>query len=292
MNKELFKGVFPALMTPFDTQGKIIWGAMEEYLEFCLSIGVKGFYINGSTGEFPYLTADERKKILEFVRKTVGSKAIIINHVGTTGTMQSVELARHSADWADAVSSVPPFYYSYSFDELFGFYKDVTEAASLPMIAYHIPALTGVSFSLEQLAKIYTIDNVAGVKFTDTDFYMMERIKTIYPDKLIYNGPDEMILCGISMGADGAIGSTYNIMYKKAAKIMESVLNSDYAAAKKEQTEMNNVIQVLLKVGVNPGCKYILDKKYGIYYGICRAPRKQSLTDEDKQLLDSVIKYI
>ncbi len=290
MNK--LKGIFPALMIPFEESGKIKYDSLAEMLELLISNDVKGFYVNGSSGEFPTLTIEERIEILEFVKKAVGDRAIIINHVGTTSTADSVRLAKHSkAAGADAVSSVPPFYYVYRFEEVLSFYTDVTNAAGLPMIAYNIPALTGIDLSLDSIGELIKIPNMAGVKYTASDYYAMERIKNTYPDFLVYNGPDEMLLAGLSMGADGAIGTTYNAMFKKAFEVRNALLNGNAAYARKIQSEMNTVIQVLLKCGVMPGLKYLIKKKFGIDYGVCRAPRRR-LTETDRTALDEVLKYI
>ena len=291
MNEKL-RGIFPALMTPFDTNGRIKYDVLKEMLELYIENGVKGFYVNGSSGEFPLLTVDERMEILEFVKSVIKDNAVIINHIGTTSEEQSVSLAAHSKKaGADAVSSVPPFYYVYGFGEILSYYKNITKAAELPMIAYNIPALTGVSFSLENVDEMNKIEGIAGIKYTAPNYFAMERIKHKHPDFLVYNGPDEMLLAGLSMGVDGAIGTTYSFMFHKAFKVRDLLFAGDVKGAKREQEEMNTVIELLLKVGVMPGSKYLIKKKYGIDYGVCRAPRRP-LTNADMAALDEMLPLI
>ena len=151
-------------------------------------------------------------------------------------------------------------------------------------------ALTGIGFTAEQFDDFLCDDRFIGVKFTASDFFGLERIKSAHPDKIIYNGYDEMMLCGLISGADGGIGTTYNFMPEKFIKIYENYNNGDIAKARTLQSEANAIIDVLIKVGVMPGSKYLLSK-LGIDMGNCRAPFKV-LSDADRELLDSVFPLI
>ena len=220
-NQTKFDGIFTALLTPFDKNNKINEKALRELVKFNLSMGVKGFYVCGSTGEAFLMSKDERRQVMEIVKDSSGD-ATLIAHVGSVNEIEALELAKYAKELQyDIVSSVAPYYYKFSFEEIKNYYFRLADAAELQMLVYHIPVLSGVNMGIENLGEFLNDDRFIGIKYTSNDFFMMEQCKSNFPDKVLYNGFDEMFLSGLSMGADGAIGSTYNFMANKFVLINE-----------------------------------------------------------------------
>lgn len=277
------RGVFPALVTPIDAHDRVSVTATRKLVQMNLAKGVDGFYVGGSTGEAFLLSLDERKQLLETVVSEAKGKATIIAHVGCIGTRDAAELARHAYEsGADAVSSLPPFYYEFSFAEIRDFYNELVDAASLPLIVYNIPARTGFVFSSGQWEELFRNPGIVGVKHTSMDLYQLERIKRLDEQVVVFNGHDEVFLGGLTMGADGGIGSTYNIMAERFLQIHEC-FQTDYQQAHKLQLEVNEIISTLIEVGVMPGVKYVL-RLLGVDCGECRRPFG-ALTDNHKRTL-------
>ena len=135
------KGVIPATLTCFDENEKVDEKRTCALIEFLVNSGVNGLYITGSTGIFQTMTAEERKKSTEIVIDQVAGRIPVIVHIGDIGTAKSVDFARHAESvGADAISSVPPFYGSYSADAVYNYYKDIAESVSIPMVAYNVAA--------------------------------------------------------------------------------------------------------------------------------------------------------
>jgi len=272
---EKLKGIMPALMTAFkDDEARTL--DCEKVKQLCVFLaekGVNGLYVGGSSGEMVLMSPDERKALLETVMEAVEGKNItVIAHIGAMSTADTLSLARHAeAVGADAVSSVTPLYYKYSVREVKNYYERIAGSTGLPVIIYNIPALTGLTLNITQLGELLSIPNVGGMKFTSSDFFMLERLHTDYPDKIFYNGSDEMLLSGLSAGADGGIGTTYNFMPEKILSVYNAFRAGDFSAAHKAQSEANRIIELILKYGVLPSSKYLI-KKRGIDYGICREP--------------------
>lgn len=282
---ELFHGVFPALLTPFDVSGAVNYDALRELVQFNLEKGVNGFYVCGSTSEAFLLSHEERKKVLETVCAEACGKAAVIAHVGCIGQELAMDLARHAKNaGADAISSVPPFYYGFSFEEIKRYYFALAEAG-LPVVIYNFTA-AGVKLTTEQFMEFLADPRFLGVKHTSSDFFMLERLKAFRSDAVIFNGYDEMFLSGLVAGADGGIGSTYNFMAEKYIAIEKYFRAGDLAAAQAEQHRANNVIAELLKYGVMPSCKTICNH-LGLSLGECRKPFAP-LTAEQKQRLIAV----
>jgi len=286
-----FSGIFPALITPYGRDGKINETALSQLVKMNLEKGVSGFFVGGSSGEAFLLTLEERKYILEIVAQEAKGRAAIIAHIGCISTEQAMELARHAADvGADAISSVPPFYYKFTMDELQSYYLDIVSEVSLPMIVYHVPALTDVALSNENLERLLADPRIVGVKYTSFDLFQMQRMAAKHPDKFVLNGYDEVFLGALAMGAKGAIGSTINVMADKFVRIQRLFNEGKLEEAYAVQEEANKVIEVLIKIGVFQGVKAILEMM-GISCGNCRKPFR-NLKDEEKDILRNVFNFL
>lgn len=278
------KGIIIPLITPYDEKGRPSESATEALIEHFLESGIKSFYIGGSSGECYLQTQEERLSFLETVARVNNGRAQLMAHVGAISTPNTIELARKAEEVGyDAISSTPPFYYGFTKPQILGFYRDITEAVNLPMVVYNAAAVTGVDFSLDELAEMLSWDKVIGLKHTTTNMTVIERLKLRCPDKLIYHGEDYMLVSGAVMGADGGIGSTYNVMPKRYLKLWDAVEKGDFLAARKEQHEINDIIDVLLKPGFLAGIKGMLTLQ-GFDVGQPRKPFSW-LSEKDWDLL-------
>ena len=151
------------------------------------------------------------------------------------------------------------------------------------MLVYHFPAFSGVSMGVEEMSKFLDSDRFLGIKYTSNDFFMLEQCKTRYPNKIVYNGYDEMFLAGLSMGADGGIGSTYNFMADQFVAIQALYEAGEMQKAREIQQQANRIITVLCRLGVMQTEKEVLNQ-LGFDFGTCRPPFAP-LTDEQKALV-------
>ncbi|MCQ2431401.1 MAG: N-acetylneuraminate lyase [Clostridia bacterium] len=269
-----FKGIFPALLTPFGADGKPDYEALGALIRYTLGKGVAGYYVGGSTGEVFLLTPEERRGVYAAAAKEAKGKATLIGHVGDLSTDAAVGYAKYCEELGyDAVSSVVPFYFKYSAQQIITYYKTLADAVNIPVLLYHIPALSGVSVGMDVFDALLSDDRFMGVKYTSNDYFLFERLRNRYPDKILYNGYDEMFACGMAMGADGAIGSTYNLMGERFTEIYQTCLDNDFIAARKMQHEANDIIAALIEAGdVKASLKYAISECVGIPMGLCRAP--------------------
>ena len=275
MAYENLHGILPALMTAFTDDGAHIDRArIRKLVRHLIDSGVHGLYVGGSSGEMLLCSTEERMELLETVldvTENAGRPVSVIAHVGSAGTRETLALARHAArSGADAVSSVTPFYFSYGFAEVRRFYEELA-AVELPVVIYNIPARTGMTLNEAQLGTLLSIPNVAGMKFTSSDFYLLERLVTAHPDKIFYNGSDEMLLSGLAAGAHGGIGTTYNFQPARMLSIYRLYHEGRMAEALANQRQANAMIEEVLDCGVLPACKALL-RIGGLDYGTCRAP--------------------
>ena len=285
---EKFKGVFPALLTPFNMDDKINEKVLEKLIELNIKKGVNGFYVGGSTAEVFLLSEEERTHLYKLVKDIVGNRATLIAHIGAISTKEAITYGKIAETLGyDAISSVAPFYYKFSFGEIKKYYFDIVDSVNLPMVIYNFPNFSGVTLTADNIGEFLSDSRFIGVKHTSNDYFAMEQFKSRYPDKIVYNGFDEMFLAGLSMGADGGIGSTYNFMAEKFIDIYNLFKAGKLVEAQSIQKEANRIITALCKVGVMQGEKAILDMM-GLDFGKARSPFRELATEELKYLENEV----
>lgn len=268
------RGVMPAILTPFDAQQNIDRASLRRLVRFNIEQGVDGVYVGGSTGEAFVQSLSEREEVLEIVAEEAKGKITLIAHVGCVSTAESQQLAAAAKRYGfDAVSAVTPFYYPFSFEEHCDHYRAIIDSADgIPMVVYNIPALSGVKLTLEQINQLVTLPGVGALKQTSGDLYQMEQIRRAHPELVLYNGYDEIFASGLLAGADGGIGSTYNIMAWRYLGIVQALKEGDTAKAQQLQHECNKVIDLLVKVGVFRGLKTVLHYMDVLSVPLCRKP--------------------
>ena len=286
-----YKGIFTALLTPFDKNDNINEKELEKLVKHNVNMGVSGFYVGGSTAEAFFLSTDERKLIMDIVRSTAPDKTLIA-HIGSLREKEAHKLAAHAKEIGyDAISSVAPFYFKFTFDEIKGYYNRLAENSDMPMLVYHFPNFSGVNMGINEMSAFLENDRFIGIKYTSNDYFTMEQCKSKFPNKIIYNGFDEMFLCGLSMGADGGIGSTYNFMADKFVKIQKLFDEGKIEEAQKIQKEANRIITILCKIGVMQAEKEVLNQ-LGFDFGECRPPFGAP-TKEQKDIIEKeIIPYV
>ncbi len=283
------RGIYPALLTPFDKNGKINEAALQQLVRYNVDKGVTGFYVGGSTAEAFLLSTEEREYILDIVMDAAGGKAAVISHVGAISTDVAVRLAKYAKKCgADAVSAIPPFYYNFTPQEIAEYYRSICDESQMPMIIYSFPGCSGVKLKADGLKRLLDMNFVIGLKYTDSDYFTMQQVRAACPDAILFNGFDETFLAGLAMGADGGIGSTYNFMAEKFIKMRTLFLEGNLEEAQAIQKEANQIIQTILPMGVMPAEKAILGL-LGIDAGVCRRPFRHLSTEEIEQLETNVL---
>lgn len=246
--REGFKGIYAALVTPYTESGEVNYSEVKKLVRYLIGKGADGFYVGGSTGEAFVLTQAERRLLLEAALEANNGEKKVIAHVGQISTGQACELAKHAAAaGADAVSAISPFYYGFSTDEVKAYYAQIMDAAGIPMFLYNYPKVSGFTLTPGILDDICQLGDVAGVKFTSCNFFDLEQMRIRHPEITIWNGMDEMLSSGLMAGADGAIGSSYNILCPIAKRIFENVAGGEIGEARRFQSKLNAPIALSIR---------------------------------------------
>ena len=288
---EKLKGVFSAIVTPMNADESVNVQALKPLIDMNLERGAAGFYVCGSTGESYMLSLDERKRLLEGVVEANAGRGRVMANIGTFCLRQSLDLAKHATSLGvSAISSVAPFYFPFTKDELVNYYFALAEESGMPTLVYNVPALAGVEFTTEDLFRLLEHPGIAGIKQTSMNLFQTELLARHFPEKSIINGHDEIFLSALSVGVTSCIGSTVSFMPEMYVEIFKRYNAHEYAAAQRLQGRVNEIVAVLCKIGVFKGCKAAL-QDMGIDCGSCRKPFAPLSDDERKLLKETIQRY-
>lgn len=288
--KEKFKGLYAALLVPFDEHGEVKEDGLKQIAKNAIETeGLDGLYVNGSSGENFLLSKEQKKQVFKVAKEAVNDDVTMIAQVGSLDLNEAIELGKYATELGyDAISAVTPFYYPFTFEEIKDYYFELIEATQNNLIIYAIPDLTGVNISIEQFAELFNHEQVIGVKYTAPNFFLLERIRKAFPDKLILSGFDEMLVQAAISGVDGAIGSTYNVNGKRARQIFEKAQSGQIDEAYQIQHDTNDIIETVLSMGIYSTLKEILTTR-GIDGGLPKRPFKP-FNEENRSKLEKLIK--
>ncbi|MDQ0513878.1 N-acetylneuraminate lyase [Mycoplasmoides fastidiosum] len=294
MNTTKFDGIFPALITPFDQNGRIKENGLREIVRYLINVQkVDGIYATGSTGEFLLLTPQDKKRVLEIVAEEAKGKITLIAQIGSLNLDEVKELAQYAEQLGyDAISAITPYYYNFSFEEVKSYYEEIAKASNLPMFIYYLPQLAGGKVTLEQFGELLNIKHVIGSKYGSTDLYFFERLLGQFRDKIFMFAFDEALSAGLLLGARGFIGSTYNVNAQGARSIIEAFNNKDMDLLRRRVHIYNDYINALLSKGLMQTLKAIMQLD-GVDAGVNKKPFKLIDSDELKKYAQEIkTKYL
>jgi N-acetylneuraminate lyase len=277
MNHSLLSGFVAAPYTPFTAEGGLNLERIPALAADLSRHGVQGAFVCGTTGEGSSLTTEERRLVATAWAEAKPARLALVVHVGHNCLNTSLELARHAAAIrADAFAMMAPsFHLPASLADLIESCALVASGApGLPFYYYHMPEMTGVSFSMRDfLAQAAPrIPNLAGIKFTHEN--LMDFADALWFDPArfaVLHGRDEILLAGLALGAKGAVGSTYNFAAPLYQRIQRSYNAGDLATAQREQMRAIRMVQVLVRNGGLPAGKAVM-KFIGLDCGPTRLP--------------------
>ncbi len=288
---EKIKGLIDAPFTPFHEDGSLNLAPIPEYAALLARNGLKGVFINGSSGEGYMLTEEERMQLAEAWMVAVPKDFKVIVHVGSTSVMSSRRLAEHAQKigaWGIGAMATP-FPKIGNIEQLCRYCEEIASAApELPFYYYHIPAFNGAFLSMYDFLKAVDgrIPNFAGIKYTFESLYEYNRCRRYQNGKFdMLHGQDETILPCLAMGgAQGGIGGTTNYNGRCLTGILEAWEKGDLEKARQLQDFAQDVIDVICNFRGNiVGGKRIM-KLIGLDLGPNRVPF-MSVTDEEEQEL-------
>jgi 4-hydroxy-tetrahydrodipicolinate synthase len=244
------EGIFVPILTPFKGDGEIDNGALKRLVDYLLEAGVSGIVPCGSTGESPYLSREEMRRVIEVVVDQVNGKAPVIAGAGTMGTRDTILQARDALEaGADAALVVTPYYFKLSNEEVFRHYAALLEAVDLPILIYNVPKFTNYSIPpglIERLVSEYS--GVVGVKDSSGDIGLMAEILRLVGGKVsVLTGSGDTILPTLMLGGSGAIVAIGNVIPEVCIDLYKTFREGRMTEAAKHQMTASFINKALIK---------------------------------------------
>jgi 4-hydroxy-tetrahydrodipicolinate synthase len=232
MSQPLFKGVLPALVTPF-RDGQIDEDAFVRLVERQIAGGVHGLVPVGTTGETSTLSHDEHRRVVELCVKTTAGRVPVVAGAGSNATAEAIELARHAKTvGADAALVVTPYYNRPSQEGLYAHYAAINEAVQLPVLVYNVPSRTSIDISNDTLARLSKLPNIVGIKDATGDMSRVSFQRLMCgEDWVLLSGDDPSALGYMAHGGHGCISVTSNVAPEQCATFYNDIMAGQSAGA-------------------------------------------------------------
>ncbi|MDR1827294.1 MAG: 4-hydroxy-tetrahydrodipicolinate synthase [Methylobacteriaceae bacterium] len=227
-----FRGSFVALATPFknDVFDEEIFA---RFVDWQITQGTNGLVPVGTTGESPTVTHDEHQKAVEVCIKAANGRVPVIAGAGSNNTAEALDYCRHAEKaGADALLVVTPYYNKPTQDGLYHHYKALNDAVGIPIFIYNIPSRSVIDMSVETMARLFELKNIAGVKDATASMARVSRQRQLLgPEFIQLSGEDATALSFNAQGGQGCISVTANVAPAACSQMQSASLKGDYAAA-------------------------------------------------------------
>ena len=306
-NLTKYQGIIPAFYACYADDGSISPERTRALTQLMIDKGVKGLYVCGSSGECIYQGKEERKITLENVMAVASGKhakgrLTVIAHVACNNTADSMELAAHAESLGvDAIAAIPPIYFRLPDHAIAQYWNDISSAApNTDFVIYNIPQLAGVALTVPLFRKMMENERVIGVKNSSMPIQDIQMFKAAGGENhVVFNGPDEQLVGGLAIGADGGIGGTYGVMPELYLTMERLVRAGRIGEAQEIQYMANDIIAAMCSCHGN---MYAVEKKIialrdGVECGGVRKPlanlipQDMATVEKCRSMIDAAVDF-
>ncbi len=248
----MFKGVFPAIITPFKEDLSLDEEGLRRNIEFLGKAGVSGIVPCGTTGESATLSFEEHKQVVEIAVDC--SKVPVIAGTGSNNTREAIELTKHAADaGADAALLITPYYNKPNDRGMFEHYKTIAEKCNIPIILYNVPKRTGIDLKPDLVAKLSKVKNIVGVKEASGSLSQVSQIieQTQGTGFALLSGDDDLTLPIMSLGGLGVISVVANVAPRKTVEMVDAASRGDWDRARRLHFDLAPLVRSMF-IETNP----------------------------------------
>ncbi|HCX65081.1 MAG TPA: 4-hydroxy-tetrahydrodipicolinate synthase [Eubacteriaceae bacterium] len=242
----LFKGSGVAIITPFKND-EVDYERLAQFIEWHIQQETDAIIICGTTGETPCLTDEEQEKCIEFTVKKVQGRIPVIAGTGSNCTRDAVRMSKFAEDvGADGLLVMNPYYNKATQKGIVQHFEAVNDAVKTPIIVYNVPGRTGTNIDVDTMVQLAELDNVKAVKEASGDIVQVAEIARRCPDDfIIYSGNDNQVVPILSLGGQGVISVSANIIPKDMHEMVMNYLNGDVQKSTALQLKTNGLNQAL-----------------------------------------------
>ncbi|XP_044154001.1 4-hydroxy-2-oxoglutarate aldolase, mitochondrial-like [Bufo gargarizans] len=281
-------GIYPPISTPFDEREQVDYDKLEENLQKYSSIPFRGIVVQGSNGEYAYMSREERLEIVHRVRQKLPKEKILIAGSGCESTQATIEMSRQMGEaGAEAVLVVTPCYYRgrMTSSALVHHYTKVADSSPVPVILYSVPGNTGLDLPVDAVVALAKHPNIIGIKDSGGDITRMGLIihKTQHLDFQVLSGSASFLLAGYAVGAVGGVCALANVLGAQVCKLERLCVGGQWQEARKLQLRLIEPNAAVTRSFGIPGMKQAMEW-FGYHGGNCRSPLVPLTEQEQKEL--------
>ena len=287
----MFKGVFPAIITPFLKDESLDEEGLKKNIRYLSNTGISGIVPCGTTGESATLTFEEHKRVVEIAVEA--SKVPVIAGTGSNNTREAMELTRHAAEaGADAALLITPYYNKPTDKGMFEHFKAIAEKCDIPIVLYNVPKRTGIDLKPELVAKLSKVKNIVAIKEASGNLSQQSQIieQTRGSDFVVLSGDDDLTLPTMALGARGVVSVVANVAPKKTVAMVNAALKGDFETARELHYELLPLVRAMF-LETNPIPVKTAHKYLGLANGPLRLPMS-SMAPEKEAVLKEMLERL
>lgn len=248
-----FKGTGTALVTPFNNNDSIDFASLKKLVGLQIAGGVDFLVVQGTTGESPTLTEDEKRQVLETVIDVNQGRLPIVYGVGGNDTKKVALQLQMVPDGVDGILSVSPYYNKPIQEGIYRHYKHLADSTDLPIILYNVPGRTASNVLAETSLRLAEIKNIVAMKEASGNMdQIMEIIRCKPEDFHVLSGDDSITLPLMASGASGVISVVSNALPEKFTAMVNAAIKGDFKTARKHHYDLLLITRYFFEEG-NPG---------------------------------------
>ena len=284
----MFRGVFPAIITPFLKDESLDEEGLKRNIEYLNKTGIAGIIPCGTTGESATLTFEEHKRVVAIAVEA--SKVPVIAGTGSNNTSEALELTRHAAKaGADAALLITPYYNKPNDKGMYEHFKKIAENCDIPIMLYNVPKRTGIDLKPELVAKLSKIKNIVAIKEASGSLSQQSQIieQTRGSDFVLLSGDDDLTLPTIALGGQGVVSVVANVAPRKTVAMVDAALKGDVEKARELHYELAPLVRAMF-LETNPIPVKTAHKYLGLANGPLRLPLGEMAQANEAKLKEIV----
>lgn len=284
----MFRGVFPAIITPFLKDESLDEEGLKRNIEYLNKTGIAGIIPCGTTGESATLTFEEHKRVVGIAVEA--SKVPVIAGTGSNNTREALELTRHAAKaGADAALLITPYYNKPNDRGMYEHFKKIAENCDIPIVLYNVPKRTGIDLKPELVAKLSKIKNIVAIKEASGSLSQQSQIieQTRGSDFVLLSGDDDLTLPTIALGGQGVVSVVANVAPRKTVAMVDAALKGDVEKARELHYELAPLVRAMF-LETNPIPVKTAHKYLGLANGPLRLPLGEMAQANEAKLKEIV----
>jgi len=285
------QGVLTAIVTPFDTDGKLNLNELKNQVHRQLDAG-NGIFCGGTNGEFFVLNEQEKIAVTEACVKEVAGQANVVAHIGEISTQETIRLGKQIEKLGvDAVSVITPYFVPLKQNELAAHYIKIADALSVPIFLYNIPARTGNTLEPETVRQLASHPNIIGIKDSAGSYESLTgfiKASEGMANFNVLNGPDSLIHQGFVDGCSACISGLANVAPKEINAIWSHFKAGNIAASAQAQESVTGLRTDLYSVAFSPAAVKKALQIMGHAVGNSRYAVQ--FTEQQEQQIDKIVK--